>query len=62
VKWEGRYVAGVSKVNALKGNSEVELAEACSLRVAVREARLGHPEVRIGAIAGFGGTTGQPDF
>ena len=30
------------------------------LRVAVRHARLGHPEVRIGAIAGFGGTTRLP--
>jgi enoyl-CoA hydratase len=27
------------------------------LRVAVRTATLGHPEVRIGALAGFGGTT-----
>jgi enoyl-CoA hydratase len=30
------------------------------IRVAVRNARLGHPEVRIGAIAGFGGTTRLP--
>jgi enoyl-CoA hydratase len=30
------------------------------LRVAVRQARLGHPEVRIGAIAGLGGTTRLP--
>lgn len=30
------------------------------LRVAVRHATLGHPEVRIGAIAGFGGTTRLP--
>src|SRR3990172_8857102 len=37
-----------------------ELAEACMLRVVVRHARLGHPEVRIGAIAGFGGTTRLP--
>lgn len=27
------------------------------IRVAARHARLGHPEVRIGAVAGFGGTT-----
>src|SRR5207247_1516189 len=38
----------------------LELAEACMLRVTVPEARLGHPEVRIGAIAGFGGTTRLP--
>jgi enoyl-CoA hydratase len=30
------------------------------MRVAVRGARLGHPEVRIGAVAGFGGTTRLP--
>jgi enoyl-CoA hydratase len=36
------------------------LAEACSLRVSASHATLGHPEVRIGAIAGFGGTTRLP--
>lgn len=30
------------------------------LRVAVRHAKVGHPEVRIGAMAGFGGTTRLP--
>jgi len=30
------------------------------LRVAARHARLGHPEVHIGAMAGFGGTTRLP--
>ena len=33
------------------------MAEACMIRIAARPAKLGHPEVRIGAIAGFGGTT-----
>src|SRR6185437_4461394 len=36
------------------------IAEACTLRIADREAKLGHPEVRIGAIAGWGGTTRLP--
>src|SRR5690606_8521527 len=35
----------------------LEIAEACWLRVAAGDAWLGHPEVRIGAVAGFGGTT-----
>lgn len=35
----------------------LELAEACSLRVCADDARLGHPEVLIGGVAGFGGTT-----
>ena len=38
----------------------LELAEACWLRVAAKNARLDHPEVKIGAVAGFGGTTRLP--
>lgn len=30
------------------------------LRIAVASAKLGHPEVRIGAVAGWGGTTRLP--
>lgn len=51
---------GKITVAALNGDAfggGLELAEACVLRVADPAARLGHPEVRIGAIAGFGGTT-----
>jgi len=47
----------VAAINGYALGGGLELAEACMLRVAVRHARLGHPEVRIGAIAGFGGTT-----
>ncbi len=54
----GKVVIAAMNGYALGGG--LELAEACMLRVAVRHARLGHPEVRIGAIAGFGGTTRLP--
>lgn len=54
----GKVVVAAMNGYALGGG--LELAEACTLRVAVRHARLGHPEVRIGAIAGFGGTTRLP--
>ncbi len=54
----GKVVLAAMNGYALGGG--LELAEACMLRVAVRHARLGHPEVRIGAIAGFGGTTRLP--
>lgn len=54
----GKVVVAAMNGFALGGG--LELAEACMLRVAVRHARLGHPEVRIGAIAGFGGTTRLP--
>lgn len=54
----GKLVVAAISGYALGGG--LELAEACMLRVVVRHAWLGHPEVRIGAIAGFGGTTRLP--
>lgn len=54
----GKIVVAALNGHALGGG--LELAEACTLRVADCAARLGHPEVRIGAIAGFGGTTRLP--
>ena len=54
----GKVVVAAINGHALGGGLEV--AEACALRVAVRHASLGHPEVRIGAVAGFGGTTRLP--
>lgn len=47
----------VAAINGYAFGGGLELAESCILRVAARTAKLGHPEVRIGAIAGFGGTT-----
>ncbi|MDQ2695224.1 MAG: enoyl-CoA hydratase-related protein [Pseudomonadota bacterium] len=54
----GKIAVAAINGHALGGG--LELAEACMLRVAVGHARLGHPEVRIGAVAGFGGTTRLP--
>ena len=54
----GKVVVAAMNGYALGGG--LELAEACMLRVAARHAKLGHPEVGIGAIAGFGGTTRLP--
>lgn len=50
----------VAAINGYALGGGLELAEACMLRVAVRSAMMGHPEVRIGAVAGFGGTTRLP--
>lgn len=50
----------VAAINGFALGGGLELAEACTLRVAARHATLGHPEVRIGAVAGFGGTTRLP--
>lgn len=50
----------IATINGYALGGGMELAEACMLRVAVHGAMLGHPEVRIGAVAGFGGTTRLP--
>jgi len=50
----------VAAMNGVALGGGLELAEACMLRVVARHAMLGHPEVRVGAIAGFGGTTRLP--
>jgi len=50
----------VAAINGYAIGGGQELAESCMLRVAARGARMGHPEVRIGAIGGFGGTTRLP--
>jgi enoyl-CoA hydratase len=50
----------IAALNGYTLGGGLELAESCMLRVAVPGAMLGHPEVRIGAVAGFGGTTRLP--
>jgi enoyl-CoA hydratase len=54
----GKVVVAALNGYALGGG--LELAESCMIRIAVRNAKLGHPEVRIGVVAGFGGTTRLP--
>ena len=54
---------GKPTLAALNGHTfggGLELAESCMIRIAASHAKLGHPEVRIGAVAGFGGTTRLP--
>ncbi|MGD8191279.1 enoyl-CoA hydratase/isomerase family protein [Brevibacillus ginsengisoli] len=50
----------VAAINGFALGGGLEIAESCALRVCANHARLGHPEVRIGAVAGFGGTTRLP--
>lgn len=50
----------IAAINGYALGGGLELAEACMLRVAVSRAMLGHPEVRIGGVAGFGGTSRLP--
>jgi enoyl-CoA hydratase len=50
----------IALINGFALGGGLELAEACMLRIAVNSAKLGHPEVKIGAVAGWGGTTRLP--
>ncbi|TKI55588.1 enoyl-CoA hydratase [Brevibacillus antibioticus] len=50
----------VAAINGYALGGGLEIAESCTLRIAVQHAKMGHPEVRIGAVAGFGGTTRLP--
>ena len=50
----------VALINGFALGGGLEIAEACMLRIAVTSAKFGHPEVRIGAVAGWGGTTRLP--
>jgi enoyl-CoA hydratase len=50
----------IAAINGFALGGGLEIAEACAIRIAARPAMLGHPEVQIGAIAGFGGTTRLP--
>ena len=50
----------IALINGFALGGGLEIAESCMLRVAVQGAKLGHPEVRIGAVAGWGGSTRLP--
>jgi enoyl-CoA hydratase len=50
----------VAAINGYALGGGLELAEACMFRVAVEGALMGHPEVKIGAVAAWGGTSRLP--
>lgn len=57
---ENLQKVSIAFINGFALGGGLELAESCMLRLAVDSAKLGHPEVRIGAVAGWGGTTRLP--
>ena len=46
----------VAALNGFALGGGLEMAESCTIRIAGHTAQLGHPEVRIGSVAGLGGT------
>lgn len=46
----------VAALNGLALGGGLELAMACHIRIAVKSARFGQPEVKLGIIPGYGGT------
>jgi enoyl-CoA hydratase len=50
----------IACINGFALGGGCELAMACTLRIASDAARLGQPEVKLGVIAGFGGTQRLP--
>ena len=50
----------IAAIDGIATGGGLEIAESCMIRIATRGSRLGHPEVHIAAVAGWGGTTRLP--
>ncbi len=59
-KIEGLPMPSVAIINGYAIGGGLELALACTLRIATRNAKMGLPEIKLGLIPGYGGTQRLP--
>jgi enoyl-CoA hydratase len=59
-KLESLPIPSVAIVNGYAFGGGLELALACTLRIATRNAKMGLPEIKLGLIPGYGGTQRLP--
>ena len=59
-KLESLPIPSVAIINGYAFGGGLELALACTLRIATRNAKMGLPEIKLGLIPGYGGTQRLP--